>query len=293
MGVLHKLWTTAPRDVALALRRRLRGGSAARDELLASAKHMRPQRFQDFLARFEAILGRTGQWSPLKFDGARVLEIGCGPLLGFGPLAIFRGCQSFVAVEPDFDSGILADPRVRDTYLLPVHKDLAGIYGELLSYPEFLNRLETRVTAVREPVHRTATEVGEFDIVLSNSCLEHLHPLADSIRRLSGLSAPGGRYVHLVDFGNHRATPSPFSGMYSTTPDEYFRQHGRGINLARAPDMLALFRGSGLDAHLQPYYWFRERYAERIHPHWAERYDEPDLFLKAALVYGTIATAAR
>ncbi len=61
------------------------GPSWTPSELLSSAKHGRDIRFAELLLRQEAIVRRHMPWSALEFAGKRVVEVGCGPLAGFGP----------------------------------------------------------------------------------------------------------------------------------------------------------------------------------------------------------------
>ena len=289
----RKAWTTSPQEFVRLATKRISGQRGlAVEDILRSPKYLRPQRFQDFLTRYEAILERAAGWQRLDFAGAAVLEIGCGPLLGFGPLALFRGCASYTAIEPYFDATLIASEAIRNAYFLPLFKDLSAIYGERMTYDAFLGRLQKDTRVLRVPIH-TATNEGQrrFDAVLSNSCLEHLDPLAESIAHLKTLCSDDARFLHLVDFGNHRTSANPFSGIYSNLPHDYRRKYGRGINLARPPDLLRLFRENGFGAELQPYYWSREHYAEHMLPYWKERYSDSDLFLKTAIVFGSGSTA--
>jgi len=104
MPRLSYLLSLTPRETWRILRHRLpglRGGPAwTATELLSSPKHARGIRFAELLARQEAIAAQHQAWPPLDFEGKRVVEIGCGPLAGFGPLAIFRGAVSFESAEP-------------------------------------------------------------------------------------------------------------------------------------------------------------------------------------------------
>ncbi len=283
-SILRRLWASSPQANARRVAQRLHPfGGPDVEELLRSGKHARPQRPYDYLSRYEAILKRAIGWQPLEFRDRAALEVGCGPLLGFAPLAVFLGCRTFVGIEPDADLSALHDPRIRERYLLKLFKDLTGIYGSGPTFPEFIANLESRVSLRREFVESVhADEL--FDIVLSNSTLEHLVPLEPSIRRLLQLQAHGARFLHLVDFGNHRETRNPFAGMYVVEPDEYRRRHGSGINLARAPDVKAAFANCGADVAVVPYYSFREFYDERPLAWWTDRYSEEELFLKAAVV---------
>lgn len=287
MGVISRLWELPPRVVVRKLIRRLISKTGVDyDELLRSAKYMRPQRPYDFLSRSEAILARTHQWPPLEFEDRDVVEIGCGPVLGFGPLAVFRGCRSFAAVDPGLDVSVVHHSKIQEKFFLGVHKDLCGIFGPRLGFREFLERLQTRVKPVQSSIVDAGLAGPQFDIVLSHSTLEHIEPLTASVERLHSWCRPDVRFMHLVDFGNHRSTRNPFSGMYSVEPDEYRRHHGRSINLARPPEMMCVLREAGFDADIAPYYSYPEFYDEPITPRWRKQFSDEELFLKVAIIFG-------
>ena len=274
-----------PREVVRKALRRARGERGYDlAELLSSSKHMRPQKFQDFFNRYQMILARTCNWAPIDFSEKLVLEIGCGPLLGFGPLAVFLGARAVTAIEPEFQPQVARRKEVEERYFLNVYKDLSGLFGQRMPLAEFLDRIWSRIRVVANPIAGVRVDAPHH-VVLSNSCLEHLDPLRDSVQQLRALCAPDARQMHLVDFGNHRPTRNPFAGIYSTEPEQYFRTHGRGINLARAPDMLREFRAAGFKVEIAPYYFFREFYAEPFLPYWRDRYPDEDLFLKSGLLY--------
>lgn len=285
VSFLQRAWELPPRESVRKVVRRLRGRSGFElNDLLRSPKHMQSQLFYNFLSRYETILARTHNWRPFDFAGRNVLEVGCGPVLGFGPLALFLGAASYTAVDPAFRPELALHPQVRDKYYLNVFKDLSAIFGPRMDYERWLDALRTRVRVA--PATILAADYGgrTFDIMLSNSTVEHIEPLDASIARLRQVASPDARFLHLVDFGNHRPTRNPFAGMYSVEPDEYRKKHGRGINLARAPEVLRTFREAGFTVAMEPYYSYREFYDEQIAPYW-RRYSEHELFLKCALVF--------
>ena len=70
------------------------------------------------------------------WSGKHVVEIGCGPLAGYGPLAIFCGAPSF---ETRSRNGT---PPVRETrkcraILRVLHADLVALYGARMDFPSF------------------------------------------------------------------------------------------------------------------------------------------------------------
>ncbi len=280
--IARYLCLTPPADVALRLRRRvglIDPAEAHRQGILRSRAALRVQKLVDFLNRYEMILERAIGWPRLDFEGAHVLELGAGALLGWGPLALFRGAERYVAVDPGWRPEVLQDPDIGKAFFRPLWRDLAAIYGPRMDYPAFMDALRERTSAHAAPAHAAPVE-GPFDIVLSNSCLEHISPLGETLARVAGLMAPDGRFLHLVDFGNHRPTPGPFDGLYDRAPEEVRR---RDINLSRATDILRMFEASGLSTAMVPYASAAPDEIGLVHPAWRTRYDDATLAIKTAI----------
>jgi SAM-dependent methyltransferase len=286
---ITRLYDKTPRQLVRAVANRLgpRNGSFEIDDIVSSQKHMRTQRLYDFLSRYETIAHRALEdWQSLEFEGRRVLEIGCGPLLGWAPLAIFKGCRSYVCVEPMFNPAVLEHSVVRERYLPALHKDFTAVYGPRMDFDEFLARFLNDVTVERCGLADAQIE-EPVDITLSNSVLEHIHPLEEAVATLRRVSATGSRFLHLVDFGNHRSTRNPFDGVYGVKPAIYRAKVDSSINLLRGTDVVQIFRDTGFAVDLVPYYSAPEFHDGDICDYWRERYADQDLFLKAALLVGT------
>ncbi len=289
MPKLNYLLALTPVDTWRLVRRRLpllRDGPAwTASELLSSAKHGRGIRFAELLLRQEAVVRRHMPWEPLDFSGKRVIEVGCGPLAGFGPLAIFCGAATFESAEPEWDETLFYADAVMDRYLRIFHADLTALYGERMDFGSFCSALRERMT-----VHRCGFEAaplsGGSDIVLSQSCLEHVFPLEKTIAKLAAVQTPQTRFLHLVDFGNHYPTGNPFDGLYEQPPQDYIARRGKAMNLLRAPDVAALFAKHGIAARLIASRVVGDSYRGTVHPWWRERYDDGALFTQLALVVG-------
>ena len=287
LTTLGHLIDLTPRETWRLVRGRLpfvaEGQAWTAKDLLTSVKHRHGIRFAEFLLRQEAILTREIGWKPLDFEGARVIEVGCGPLAGYGPLAIFRGARTFESAEPEWDRDLFASEEIARQYLYPLHADLSALYGARMSFDEFRQALEDRIV-----VHRAGFEkapIGEkADIILSQSCLEHVFPLEETVSRLADLQAPETRFLHLVDFGNHYLAPNPFDGLYEEPPEAYISRRGKAINLLRASDVTALFSKAGVPAVTVATRIAGDTYTGAIHPWWRKRYDDEALFTQLALV---------
>ena len=289
MPAFRYLLSLTPFETWRLVRRRLpvlRDGPAwTAGELLSSAKHVRGIRFAELLLRQEAIVRRHMDWPALDFEGQHVVEVGCGPLAGFGPLAIFCGASQFESAEPEWDAELFFSQAIADGYLAGFHADLVALYGPRLDFGAF-----RRALAERMIIHRTGFEAapmaGGADIVLSQSCLEHVFPLASTVARLAAIQTPQTRFLHLVDFGNHYPTLNPLEGLYEQPPEAYIARRGHAINLLRSSDVAHLFAANRLEARVIPSRAVRDTYRGSIHPWWKERYDEGALFTQLALVAG-------
>jgi SAM-dependent methyltransferase len=288
MGIASRIWNMTPNELYRKIRYRLGGDkNHILDDILFSSKHMRPQRFYDFLSRYEAIISRSHDWPQLDFLGKRVLEIGCGPLLGFGPIAHYQGARSYTAVEPEFDDRILGDNRFIEGYFRHLHRDLSGLYGEKILFDDFMANIRDN-THISSNYLVDADIEGPFDIVISNSCLEHISPFAESMKSLNQLCEPDCRFIHLVDFGSHRQGENPFQDIYSTNAEDYIERFGRHINLLRPSEIVEIMREAGFKAGFQRYYSAPEKFSGKLHKSWSERFSEDELFTKVGIIFGPV-----
>jgi len=232
-----------PRLVLAKIAKRLPGTDPARvriAEIVHSPKDLDPGRLIGFFLSQERHLAAEIDRLPLEFEGRRVLEIGPGPLAGWGPMALFRGAARVYAVDPDWVPGVILDPAVEAAYLKGHFTALAEAFGPRMDYPTFRRRIKEDLSVERKSLMDLEIEDG-VDIVLSNSCLEHIDDPGSSMERLGRFCMPDTRFMHLVNLGNHRDRARPFRTIYEMPPDEYHRRFGRHINLLRAPEIERAF----------------------------------------------------
>ena len=289
MTILGAMIDLTPRETWRLARGRLplvpKGPSWTANDLLNSVKHRHGIRFAEFLLRQEAILTREIGWKPLDFGGADVVEIGCGPLCGYGPLAIFRGAKSFVSAEPEWGGELFRETSVVDRYFRVMHADLTALYGPRMSFDDFYHALMERIEVFPVGFEDADFEIKP-DIVLSQSCLEHVFPLEGTVAHLAEIQKPDTRFLHLVDFGNHRLSQSPFDGLYELPPEDYLAKRGKAINMLRVSDVQDLFQANAISTQVVPSRIVKESYQGHIHPWWLGRYDEAALYTQLALVAG-------
>jgi len=285
-NVIKTIYTLPPRTVIRKFRQKLLGNSShvfCLEDIVGSPKHMRAQRGFDFLNRYQSILKRHLKWEELNFKGKHVLEIGSGPLLGWAPLSILMGCQSYTCVEPMFNPAVLGSDIIVEKYFLPLYKDINALYDSGISFKQFIDSLKKRVNIEKKELLEAQLS-NSFDITLSNSCLEHIFHLHKNLAKLKSMSSLNNRFLHLVDLGNHRGTRNPFEGMYTTNPEAYYSKYGKNINLLRASDIQGLFDKAGFKTSMTLYYSFKDLYNEKISPYWSGQYKEEELFMKTVII---------
>lgn len=288
--IARSLWDLPPRDVVRRIQRRWDGvpnDFFDIEDVLRDPKLMRPTRLFDYLNRFEHMLRKFDpDWQPLSFNGKRVLEIGSGPTMGWAPLAVFLGCESYVCCEPYFQEQIRTDERFEHAYLRKVFLDLSALYGNLCGYGQFITRLHNRVAVERRP-YLDMKSHGPYDLFLSNSVLEHVFPLQDTVVRMRREAAPDCRYIHSVDFTSHTTADWPFAGIYDRSLREA-REASRGsLNLLRPTDIHKIFLEAGFADRWTPVVCNDQNdVAAGIHDDWASAYAQEVLNVMTGLFSG-------
>lgn len=289
MAKLSYLMTLTPIETWRIARHKIpyfRGGPAwTPHELMSSSKHARGIRFSELLLRQEAIAARNMDWAPISFEGKRVVEIGCGPLGGFGPLAIFCGAETFESAEPEWDPNLLFQPEVVEKYLRVFHADLTALYGERASFDQFVELLQERLQITQTGFESSPIEYPA-DIVLSQSVLEHVFPLEGTVQKLAEIQTRATQFLHLVDFGNHYPTAHPFEGLYDAPADDYIAKRGKAINCLRMSDLSTAFEAAGIAAQFIPSRVVSAPYQGQVHPWWQDKYSAQDLATQLCLIAG-------
>lgn len=287
MRRLSYLLELTPRETWRIVRHKLpvfrRGPSWTPAELMSSPKHSRGIRFAELLLRQEAVVRQHQTWEPLNFENKNVVEVGCGPLAGYGPLAIFCGASQFQSAEPEWNADLFFCKPVIEKYLALFHSDLTALYGPRMTFEEFINALKNRMHISRQSFD-SAQINGPVDIILSQSVLEHVFPLSATVKKLAEIQGEQTRTLHLVDFGNHYPTQNPFDGLYEMPASEYISRRGKLINCLRMSDVAALFKSNGLSPSIVPSRVVINSYNGLIHKWWRERYQDEDLFTQLALL---------
>ena len=139
--------------------------------------------------RFLDAISQAGE----SVGGKRILIFGYGGNFGVGLGLLQAGARHVVLVDP------YARPA-RDANLALARRGspyLTASGGEVVPVPEYL-------TVVNAPVGKyLADGVPPVDVVLSNSVLEHVDDVAETVPLLARATSPQGRQFHFVDMRDH------------------------------------------------------------------------------------------
>lgn len=250
--------------------------------ILAKPAHMDARRVVDRYLRYERVLQAKSAWTPLDFHDKRFLEIGCGPLLGIGPIAVYLGATEYVCVEPRYQPDVPESDVVRTRFFLPFYQQLDALFGRGLSFDEFIDRIRStiRIEAVSIEDYK---HVGDLmDIVYSNGVLNHIGDLDRAMALIQQVSHASTRQFHVVNFTDHHGSPpdDPFREIYRQDPAEYF-EHDSLLNLKRPSEITRLFREAGIPVNMITYIADHHALPGEMAPYWS-RFNSSDLAVQIA-----------
>jgi len=237
----------------------------------------------DRFLRYERVLDTQARWRPIEFDQRNVLEIGSGPMLGWGPLAVYLGAQKYVCIEPRFRPEVLDSDEVWVRFFLPFHQQLEAVFNRQVSYEDFAHRIRSRIQVLAVNLETCRLPEQSADLVISIGSLQHIADLDDAVQQIRRASRSGAGQFHVVNFTDHMSPPDdPFREIYRLTPIEYFERDSL-LNLKRPSDIVALFRKAGISLTLVPYCVDRNIGSQQIADYW-KRYDMSDLAIQIAFL---------
>jgi SAM-dependent methyltransferase len=280
------LWTRSPKANYLSLQRRLTQAPAAdissRDHPVFDSKHrMWPRFFWQFYRNDAALQQTLGL--PFSFQGRAVLEIGCGPLMGYAPLAVLMGCKRYACNEIHARD-LRTDSIFLDEYIWRMYQQFAGLHLYQQPYAAYLDQLNA-VALHDKPIQMETFETP-FDLILSNAVLEHINDLASVIAHLAAATQPGGIHIHAVDFGNHdTAATNPLAGKYTIPRDQnpLHLRHDGNINLLLPQEIVAIFRQHFAQVHFVVTEKQDALPAEPLHEQW-QAHPQDDLLTVSGLI---------
>jgi hypothetical protein len=246
----------------------------------------------DRFARYNRVLRRhTGRsFDPAEFRDRVVLELGCGPVLGILPLAVFYGATAAYYSEPSLSMGLIKGELLRERYFRRLHAELVAAHeparDDFLEFDGFYEAL----LEISADLSGAPTD-SRLGFVYSNSVLEHipqnvLPGLLEEVRKRSGADC---EFLHAVDFSDHRRGKSSFANIYRHQPP--VARSALSINFCRPSEIRAALEDASFAPEVIPYRTYEGDLGE-VHPDWTKFSDE-ELRIGVAFFVSRRTTAGR
>jgi hypothetical protein len=236
----------------------------------------------DRFFRYQRVVRNQIRWEELDFRDTTTLEFGCGPLLGWGPMAVYLGCSHYVCVEPRFDDEVLRSKEMEKRYLVPLHEQLEANFRKGVPYKEFKRRILDHLECYTTPLESFDFPEHSVDLVVSNGVLQHIMDLHGCLKVIKRISRPASRQFHVQHFTDHAGnTERPFKEIYTRSPEDYFKSNTL-CNLKRPSEMVTLFEQHGIKVKLVPYLW-DEAVFETPDRYW-KQFKTSDLCIRVAFL---------
>jgi hypothetical protein len=281
----RRLWTASPRDVVRRVGRRLHReyGPDYSLEGIRGTKHVDFNLIIDKWERYWRVLGAQHAASPpgrIAFQDRVVIELGCGPLLGVGPLAHYQGASSFYYSEPAIHRSVVESQEMRESYFRPLFEDFVVNLGKT---DEDFDAYYSRMLEKSRPLDAAGDREEFADVVFSNSVLEHISrsDLPDVLSRLRRASTRGADFLHVVDFGPHRGSSTGLGQLETLYQQDWADETG-DINHLRLSDIRRALEAADLAPDYVTIYRKDPVDRSRIHESWT-RYSDEDLASRVVL----------
>jgi hypothetical protein len=277
----HEVWIKGRRKGRNLLGKTDRGWNYSLEAVLANPKHMNVKLEIERWERHWRVcrLHDIGHLEKeFEFAGKNVMELGCGPVLGCGPAALFHGADRFWYREPDLIRNALESPRIKKKYFVPLYEELVSNYGSKKTFDDWYSR----VIELSSPLPDGAEQL--VDITVSHSVLEHvlLSELSMVLSDLYRAARSESWFTHTVDFGPH-------GGRLSDVYVKSRHEKPAHINLLRKSEIEKRFADSGFELSASIVYKADEIGRERMHETW-RTYSDEDLAARVMIFIGNRAT---
>ena len=129
MKIIKKIWNASPASIFSALQKKFVYGNDynySTKAILSNNKYMNPNILIDRWERYNRVILQNLNINFPEVKGKQVFEIGCGPLLGWGPILLFLGAKSFFFYEPNFQIETIKSKDVKKKYYLVTYNELVS-----------------------------------------------------------------------------------------------------------------------------------------------------------------------
>tara|TARA_B100000315_G_C14582291_1_gene591125 strand:- start:364 stop:1242 length:879 start_codon:yes stop_codon:yes gene_type:complete len=288
--IIEKLWINSPKNICNSIINKLTFFKSkvpfnySLNSILQNKKHLRTDYLIDRWERyFRVIENNTGDKylkNKFNFQGKKILELGCGPLFGWGPIAIFLGAATYYFHEPALnDMEVKLSKELKERYFLPLYLELKSEFPINISFSEFYDKVMSKCLPM------DFNNVNNIDLILSNSVLEHI-PFKGLNSLLSGVHKTCNEkalYMHAVDFGSHGKGGSGFGSLYRNSKNNTDPM----LNLLRKSDIEKCLIDNGFSLMYSIIYRSEDIDRNNIAPSWSD-YSDIDLSSKVVFFIGGI-----
>lgn len=283
MSLIIKLWNKSPADIVNFLKKKFIYKSDynySTSSVLNDKKHMNPSILIDRWSRYLRVINANIENSKFVSDvkDKNVFELGCGPLLGWGPLLIFLGAKSFSYYEPNLRKQTIMSDKIKNKYFYELYSELVSNYGKIMEFNIFYKLIFEKSI----PIDFNGNKY--IDISISNSVLEHIprKEISDSLSKVFNVMRDDATFMHVVDHSPHSAFDTSLMSFYRYGKN---KKH-EGVNLLRKNEMKDILIGSGFVNFIDYVYRKETVDIKKIHNSWTH-FNIEDLEAKTVFYVST------
>ena len=281
--LIEKIWFSSPSQMFKALKRRVLGESSwdYSIETIASSKHLNFCALIDRWERYSRVIETNSEIakSNYGFFGKSIFELGCGPLFGWSPIAIFLGAKKYYYFEPNISIETVNSLEIKQKYFLPLYNELVSNYGPRMKFEDFYKK----VIQNTESIDFNSKDI--IDLTISNSVLEHIprSELRNTFMSLHSISKEKSNFLHVVDFGDHNnRSINKLDNIYINNCNDETPQ----LNLFRMSDIEEMLKAVKFKITNKIIYRSSDIKIDRIHQSW-EKYSDKDLTSRVVFFLGS------
>lgn len=207
---------------------------SSESEVLRS-KHSKPTLLIDRVLRYIKIINNHYE---LKIDceDKTFLEIGAGPLLGWGPMASILKSKKYYIIEPSFRKNTVESKKIKEKYFFNHYMHLKNVFNSSISFDQFYNNLNKSIKVFPHINNLSKSEDIKFDFIISNSVIEHISDIENFLLQLSKYDNLNTQHIHCIDFSNHSTGIYDYSKSKSELMEDY-----KDLNFLKPSEIMSYF----------------------------------------------------
>jgi len=185
------------------------------------------------------------------FSDKRILEIGPGPDLLLGLLALESGAQSYSAIDyfPVLSAPLSFYENLKKDLRAPQALRAVDQVCSSLSENKPINSPEIKYQILG--IEKLDETENKYDFIFSKDVLEHVDDLNSAFRAMRSSLASGGRMIHKIDFQTHTSFIQDKDRLNFLRYSDYiynrFVKFRGGPNRLRLPEVIALAKANGFE----------------------------------------------